>query len=73
MTHRIIRRIAHRSAALLAIVLPTAAAAHPGHGADALAATPLHYLAEPAHALGALVALASVVVLAHALRRRSRS
>ena len=56
----------------LPFVLPTVAAAHPGHG-HTHADSALHYLTEPVHALVLLVSIVGVSMLVagrHSRRRR---
>lgn len=68
-------RTAPRLSSALFLLLPAAAAAHPGHG-SVEADSALHYFAEPVHALLLAAALAGGIVALWARRggaRRRRS
>jgi len=66
-------RAIFEAAVLLWAAAPAAtAAAHPGHGSTD-AGSLLHYLAEPAHLLVALAALATAALLERVASRRRRT
>jgi hypothetical protein len=66
------RRTLGTALAATVLALPLAAAAHPGHGADAVADTLLHYLLEPEHALP-LLGVAGLGALLWGRRARHRA
>jgi len=53
-----------------ALLFPSLAAAHPGHGIAGGSSSLLHYLSEPAHGLGAVLGIAAVALVAGVLASR---
>jgi hypothetical protein len=56
-----------------ALLAPATAIAHPGHGAEGLGHTLLHYLTEPTHAGVAVLGAAGVALAIRAARRHKRT
>ena len=65
------RRMLGSALSALALALPLAAGAHPGHGAEL--GSPLHYLLEPEHALPLLGGAWVVALIVWRLRLTRRN